>query len=423
MRPETKKIRIAIVSDQHFHDPDPNSNAKGHSHIALTTLGLRHGQNPWADLEDLIEQSHIQVDMLLCPGDITTNAQGKCLSIAWDSLLRLGHSLGAGVVACATGNHDIRSRETPPPPIKSLLRDIDRTSGVFEDLKRLQPPYPLQTFTHTPNTATDRKKRAEYFGNDFLIHTANDIRLVILNSCAGHTNDPLTYDRGIVSEAALAELRLQLEESGGSEPMINILLCHHHPDVHSDNDTGTYDFILNGEALIQLLEEFGEWIIIHGHKHNPRIVNAQGTESCPITIFSAGSLGAVMNEGRLGKEDRNQFYVLELEFNDQTGLRGTLQVWHWFVGDKWTETAPAGNKISTGSGFGEHRRARALADIIAPLVKASGEMPWADIVAQTDFARYLFPRAVSRVLAELQRHHDISADKDPKTSALILGLK
>ena len=130
-----------------------------------------------------------------------------------------------------------------------------------------------------------------------------------------------------------------------------------------------------------------------------------------------------MNEGRLGNEVRNQFYVLELFFDDDAGLRGTLQVWHWFVGEKWVETVPTGDQISTGSGFGERRRARDLAGIIAPLVKTSGELPWSEVVAKTDFARHLFPRDVTRVLAELERNHEISASKDPKTSALILGLK
>lgn len=399
------------------------SNTEAHSHISLATLGQRPGKNPWTDLEDLIQQHNIKTDMLLCPGDITTHAQGKSLSIAWDNLLRLGSSLGASVVACATGNHDVNSREKEIPPTTSLLREIDRTSGIFEDLKLLKPAYPLQILTSRSDSLSDRKKRAEYFGNDFLVHITDGVRLVILNSCAGHTSNPLTYDRGIISDAALAELRLQLEETGGSNPMINIVLCHHHPDVHSDHQTGTYDFILNGEALIQLLEEYGDWIIIHGHKHNPRIVTAQGAGSCPITIFSAGSLGAVMNEGRLGKEVRNQFYVLELFFDDAGGLRGTLQVWHWFVGEKWVETVPAGDQISTGSGFGERRRPWDLARIIAPLVKASGELPWSEVVARTDFARHLFPQYVMRVLSELERNHEISVSKDPKTSALILGLK
>lgn len=418
---ETKHVRLAILSDQHFHEPKPDSGAKAHSHILVSTLGQRKGKNPWTDLEDLITENKIKSDMLLCAGDITTHAQDSSLKTAWDCLIRLGTLLESNVVACATGNHDIRSRKNPMPPRASLLREIDRVTGVFEDLKTLTPPYPIKVNTPNDSPTFGRKIRAEYFGNDFALHVHNDIRLVVLNTCAGHTSDPLTYERGIFSEAALEELRLQLNENGGSQPMMNILLCHHHPDVHSDMSSGTYDFVLNGEKLIQTLESYGEWIIIHGHKHNPRIVKAQGASSCPITIFSAGSLGAVLNEGNLGEESRNHFYTLDLSFSLTEGLRGTLSVWAWNAGFGWEESIPCGNTVSSGSGFGEKRNPRTLAHQIAPLVKKSGSLTWSQLVADTDFARHLFPRDVSLILIELDRDHAIAAKSYNKD--LVLGPK
>src|SRR5690606_38544830 len=96
------------------------------------------------------------------------------------------------------------------------------------------------------------------------------------------------YTHGRVSNYTLEDLRKTLDKEPRDD-RINILLCHHHPHKHQDIEQADYSAMVGGEKLIDLLREIplGSWLIIHGHKHQPRLIYGAGGALAPL-IFGAG---------------------------------------------------------------------------------------------------------------------------------------
>jgi len=163
-----------------------------------------------------------------------------------------------------------------------------------------------------------------------VVKTTENYRLAILNSSAYHGGKPEEIEYGRISNYTIELLEKELKDTSPAPP-INIVLCHHHPhqfpEIFQDDDT--YDVMKNGQKLLNLVGNGrnGNWIVIHGHKHHARIAYAQGGNSSPV-VLGAGSFSAVIYS-ELQSEARNQFYLIELPLNNQSGLVGTIRTWDW----------------------------------------------------------------------------------------------
>jgi hypothetical protein len=134
---------------------------------------------------------------------------------------------------------------------------------------------------------------------------------------------------------------------------INVCLCHHHPQKHDELELGDYDDMQGGQRLLDLLGsgEFGEWLVVHGHKHHPKLVYSQGGATAP-PVLSAGSLSAFLPPKTYGSA-ANQFYVVE--FDEQSihdfGLVGLVRAWDWDFGNG-VRAATGRSGIPSTCGFG-----------------------------------------------------------------------
>jgi hypothetical protein len=81
-----------------------------------------------------------------------------------------------------------------------------------------------------------------------------------------------------------------------------------------------------GDDLIQLLEESSpnQWLVIHGHKHYPKLQYARGTSGDAPVILSAGSTAAVAYP-IYGPDGRNQVHLIEIDVDEAARL-GLFQV-------------------------------------------------------------------------------------------------
>ena len=130
----------------------------------------------------------------------------------------------------------------------------------------------------------------QYWAKHFAIMRKQEYRLLLLNSCAYHGGQDSEKDHGHSYEATLGLIREALE-ADCRPAAVNLLLCHHHPQQHQEFKLGDYDAMKNGQLLLELLGsgQLGHWLIIHGHKHHPKLCYASGGAASPV-IFSAGSL-------------------------------------------------------------------------------------------------------------------------------------
>lgn len=408
-----RRVRVAVIGDPHFCNERPVGTGSEPSHIVVQRLQI--GSNPWTDLKKLVSSEHLQVQYLLCAGDITTHAAKRPLEVAWHELVDLGRALKAKVTACCTGNHDVSSRHKPDG--RNLVEVLENPPDLFENLKCLEPEYPLHTHESGASKA-GRQRRVDYFGADFVIHEDEDVRLIVFNSCARHTTESETYERGKISKSTLAELKAEL--SARSDSKINIFLCHHCPGLHSQEGGSSYDFIQHGDLLLEELEAHGDWIVIHGHKHEGRIRYAPSASagSAPV-LFSASSLGSFLSHEQLAKY-RNQFYVLDIELPPARAPRARVSVWNWHAGSGWVKAADPQAGLVDGVGFGVRAHPHEIAEEVAIAI-ATDTRTWPSLVETLPFLGYLTTDDLTRVIKRLEQSHSLVVLRDNYGSVIEIG--
>ena len=378
-------IRIAVLSDLHAYD---HVDGEPPSHLCVLDPEDQLGKHPLAAVEHLIEKESLKCDLLLCAGDIGDKANPGGIQAAWKWLMRLKDKLAARVLAATPGNHDVDSRY--------LYNKYD-AKGV---LQTLSPPYPLPFEDEATN---DR-----FWSRNFVVLDGDNFRLVLLNSSAFHGGKDKEIYHGRVSAHTLAALRLRLTQSAA--PLINVLLCHHHPQLHQELDEPDYEVMENGQLLLDMLGELslGRWLVIHGHKHHPKIAYAPGGASAPV-VFSAGSFSAHLYP-KLSTLVRNQFYLIELPYRryEDLGFVGSVRAWDWAVGLGWLPAQPQGSGLPHYSGFGSKTDPALIASQIAKRM-TSEVSAWREMRNDLPYIDFLLPRDLADVLEVLSNKHGIAA--------------
>lgn len=387
----TQCVTLAIVSDLHacIESDGPPS-----SYLSLSQPEDEPTSHPITGLLQLLQKETIRADLLISGGDMGDKAQPAAVQYAWKAIQSIGSKLGAEFVAATSGNHDLDSRQQ--------YNQFDAQGH----LQALVPPFPL----------TEDEKNDKYWARHYVIETCSSFRVVILNSCAYHGNTTEEYKHGRISTHTLERLKTDLQKTTNGP--VNILVCHHHPERHGVpplSDLEDYEAMINGPGLVDLLGSgsFGEWLVVHGHRHRPRLFYAQGTACSPI-ILSAGSLCAHINPSLQGYA-RNQFYVLEINIADSQkwGLCGTFRAWDWIPGQGWMKASEQSGLPDSG-GFGCREAPAALAATIEDKligIPAPYFMSWLDILLLEPRLRYALPRDLLCVADYLQQRHGLQVSK------------
>jgi 3',5'-cyclic AMP phosphodiesterase CpdA len=379
----TNVVRIAIASDLHaFANLDPSP-----SHLDIELPESVTLQHP---IEALIERINLEsdklnADILLSPGDLGHAADPKGIAYSWHALEKIARALNCEVYTATAGNHDVDSR------YKGTDHDPDHI------LKGLSPSFPLQN-----ETLDDR-----YWARTYTIHDGVSYRLVVLNSSAFHGNNEIEKNHGRIDLKSLERLKHDLASLQNKQ--INVLLCHHHPHSHSEYDLGEGDVMKQGQLLLDLLGsgQYGRWLVVHGHKHHPKIAYAAGGSNSPV-VFGAGSLCSIL-AGKLQTVARNQFYIIDMDTTDceRYGLVGRVRAWDWYPGRGWIE-ASTNSGLPAEFGFGERRDPVLIAKGVTALVNASPDsVPWSTILEQLPNIAYLLPQDLSELVRILERDYPV----------------
>jgi hypothetical protein len=385
-------LKIAVASDLHAFDK-VGDGAVSPSHLRITAPENEPGKHPIVGLLKLIEEQGLVADLLVSPGDLGDKANPSGILYAWRAIHQIGAKLGAELVTASSGNHDLDSRYLTSEDAKGFLLSMT-------------PPYPL------PDEVSNNK----YWARNFVIKDESNYRLVILNSSAYHGGQPGEINHGRVAESTLSVLQDDLSKL---EPkLINVFLCHHHPQQHMELNLGDYDVMKNGQLLLDLLGsgEFGRWLIIHGHKHHPKIAYAQGGATSPV-VFSAGSLCANLYL-ELQTLARNQFYIVTLPYADlnRLGLVGRIEAWDWASGAGWAPAAGSSSGLPASCYFGYRTDPRLLANKVSDLV-VHNKVDWSAVREALPEITYLLPQDLFVLKKELKSLHGlevIEVDGQPK---------
>lgn len=371
-------LRIAVASDLHAYETLGSDTATSPSHLRVSLPENEPGKHPISGLLKLIETERLTADLFLCAGDIGDKAQPVGIQYAWKAIHEVGRKLGASLVAATSGNHDLDSR---------YINTDDADAKGF--LLGLEPPYPLP----------DESLNDKYWARNYVVVDRDQYRLVILNSSAYHGTAPGEIDHGRISASTLSSISKDLDRL---EPkLVNLLLCHHHPQQHMELNLGDYDVMRNGQELLDMLGSgrYGRWLVVHGHKHHPKVTYASGAATSPV-IFSAGSLCAKLYL-ELQTKARNQFYMISLTHQHlkDFGLVGTLKAWDWAHGDGWAPAAGVNSGLPAESAFGYRGEPRQIARRISTLVVE--KLGWREVCVRIPEAAYYLGQDLETLAREL----------------------
>lgn len=395
-------LRVAVLSDLHAYD-HLNGEPIPPSYLCTTAPENQVLHHPIASLLHLLDTENLKADILMCCGDMGDKARPAGIMYVWNKLHIVKTKLEANLLAVTAGNHDVDSR--------FKYTDYD-AKGL---LQSLEPAFPLE----------DEALNNQYWARNFVILVKEDYRLVILNSSAYHGAKEGEFEHGRISPRTVEALRIELEKMEQEHPrLVNILLCHHHPHKHGDIEDDDYSVMDGAPKLLQLLEsgDYGNWIVIHGHKHHPRICYAAGGSSAPV-IFSAGSFSATLYP-ELSTQARNQFYMIEFPLSDLTGLglTGTFRAWDWSKGKGWLKAHERSGLPSHG-GFGNKDNVDSIAASIATFVKSKMEpwVTWEEVDVEFPKLKYLLPNNLTAVIRKLESRYHFTVTRNSDGSPAQIG--
>jgi hypothetical protein len=379
-------MQIAVLSDIHAYSEIVGPAEP--SHLRVSMKELQPSTHPITALLQRIRQDHLTADLLLSAGDMGDKAQEEGIKYAWSAIHRIAAALGASLVGATPGNHDLDSRhlqgEQDPDP-KGLLQD-------------LVPSFPTG----------DRALDDRFWSQNFVLIESEGFRLLVLNSCAYHGGDVAEIDYGRVTSRTLSRIDASLQTS--QIRPINIMLMHHHPMQHEEIGLGAGDVMKQGQLLLAMLGrgQYGEWLVVHGHKHHPKLSYGGGTSAGPV-VFSVGSLCATLYR-ELQTHARNQFYIVTIDPVNVPlyGLVGRIRAYDWTSGIGWQ---PAGSRsgLPAECGFGyrtnPHTLARTIADRLQIDLALDRSANWSRLLSLFPQVDFLIPSDLDLLLRQLSNHH------------------
>lgn len=374
---ENPICRLAIVSDLHAFS---NSKKADDSSIDLSSSPLS-SSNPLTDLLSFAKRKNLTSDVLVCAGDICNKADFSGLANAWGLLHKLRGELSADHLITTCGNHDLDSRylhdDTDPDPKGALLA--------------LDPPFPFD----------EEELTNKFWARNYAIKKISDSLLVInVNTSAYHGGVPAEIDHGRISRRTIDSIVRDIKEIPPFKAYV--LLCHHHPlpmqGWSSRGDDG--EFLTNGQELMDALTIHTQctWLIIHGHRHIPRLIHAASSSSVSPIVLGAASLGARM----VGAS--NQFHLVSLFACDQldcANVVGTVKTWSWTESAGWSLTV-CPNGLPPICGFGYRGQIAGLAEKISGLIGTSYSA-WSEVLRQLPVIQFLMPDDMSHLEAKLKQ--------------------
>ena len=325
-----KKLQLAVMSDLHCHH-----SSLGPAESLLLTDADRSpsSQHPVESLLELINKDQLRASILLMPGDITNKVDRQGMISGWGFVHEIAKALHVDTLAPTLGNHDVNSRKPEEDP--------------FRLVRGLSPKFP------TLNEIVFD----QFWSKGFCLLERDTYRVLVVNSVMSHTNEE-TAKRGFVSTHQLDDISHALAVAPLKQ--FQIAVCHHHPMLHEDIGLGTSDVMQNGSLLTQMLAEKGFHLLVHGHKHHPKLSFAPGAQALPV--LAAGSFAAGMKNG-LASRTRNVFHSISMEYSEEEQtMRGSILTWQFRQSKGWTLATWAAVDFPHKTGFGSLTTAEQLAD-------------------------------------------------------------
>ncbi|MGG7465232.1 metallophosphoesterase family protein [Plantibacter sp. YIM 135347] len=368
----SRKLRYLVVSDLHAFGEALGANSPS----SLSALdSSTFPDQLFTRCAETVLESFDGIEAILVAGDMVDKADATALPFVWQKLQLLGSLLSAPVIATA-GNHDMDSQGIySPTPNEALIN--------------LEPPFPSGSIAD----------RASYFAEQHAVITTENSVIVTVNTSAHHglmhAGTPESNHGRFTSSLPHWVRRNLLQHPG--LPETKLVLAHHHPLQLPDIDTKETSATVGSEDMMRMLAEFGDWIIVHGHKHRGWVHYGFGGGDAPV-VFSSSSFSANLGEEEFGRLVQRQFHVLEV--HDPKGPTGLVYSWN-HDGSIWR---PAGSQhmLSGVSGFGWRTSLDQVTETVREALRSTSVLDRSEIDALLPHAKYLTFDDRRRLLIRLE---------------------
>jgi len=349
----------------------------------------------------LIDQEQLTAGALLVPGDLTNRMNLKGLHAGWGFCNEVAGALHTDLIAATLGNHDI-----------DYLKK--NGSNPFRPARRLHERYPVSVAA----------EKEAFWKQGFCILDRPPLRVAIINSTS-QFGDIAEVKRGFVTEKQLEMFRDRLRSLESQR--FQVALVHHHPIQHEILGLGSDDLMKNGECLIEILREFGFHIVVHGHKHHPRITYSAGGMNS-LAVLAAGSVAATTEKGLLSNT-RHLFHIIELDDDHVAacGPHGIIRSWEFHLHRGWRPATIGAADVPALTGFGCRCDLAQLAQNISQWFeeKAGASGPgffkWGELVATFPQLRYLIPTDLKDLATRLTNSYRIELMPPPPEAPERIG--
>lgn len=382
-------LRIAVISDLHV-------GAKARRYDFVPGGSARVGERPYIDeFKDFVISAGIRSDYLLVPGDIANEAHPSEYELAAERIVQIAELLGVATehVAFVPGNHDVSW-------------SVQKLGGAFWQSKKFLPI--LEVFGPALGFGVDR------FSNLFKppyaeVANLGDLQLVLVNSAYRDDYIPPATPSPAPHHGAFAReseefLSSQAEEIRAASPKFRVLVVHHHLLPMADWDPYWADFSImqNSDALLEFIASVRIDLVIHGHKHWPRLRRYQNAPGPLVQVLGAGSFSAEIHES-LSSKVYNKFHLVNLEGrDDSSNACGAVHSWSYYAGTGWRPSDRNGG-IAHKEPFGYYRDDAAVlaatrAAYASAKVPSSAAVDVADVLAHIPQGEFIAERHLEKAL-------------------------
>lgn len=303
-------IRIALMSDIHY------GKFSRTSEFSVPGEEIQDENKGAVSLQEGLIKilKDMAVEYIFIAGDLTSVASPQEFHYCEEKIISIADEVGVAHehILCCLGNHDIDRnitkisdhviKEDGPEEVGIVIKEkynLIAASCADSNLEKLS--LSKENSGPAPYTAVYEEERFIVF---------------VLNSgwqCA-HDQD---YPHGKLTSSQLDWLN-EIATKYKDDVRIKIVLVHHHPFKYTyPLPAQDISEIEEGSEFMDIMNEKGIDIVIHGHRHHPIAKTIQiGSGKKPITLICAGSL-SVNSSHRNNGEIPNTMHILEINENDK----------------------------------------------------------------------------------------------------------
>jgi len=354
-------MKFCIISDLHCkYQQDYESSSE--SFLISNKPRVPYKQHPVAAMIKAIENDpDIKSDFLVCLGDLGDRADEQGITSAWTFLEEIHLKLGSKLKIGIPGNHDINSRKNDGKEPFSYIKEF-----------------------HESFPTNDAILNDSFWNKGYCILVHENVLFLMINSVVDHT-DKDKANKAAISPTALAKIEEDLDHlQENNEIKYRLCILHHHPIKHSDiNNYRDSDSLDKGDLLIDILVRFSFNILVHGHKHQPRIREENG-----LPILASGSFSSFANLQGTGLT--TMFHVIELVEDKKVGI---VRSWEYNIKDGWSKAQ--NRHFPSKVGFGHHADLEDIARRIKDSISDQKPKLYSDIKTLIPELDYLIPEKLS----------------------------